>query len=67
MLPAGCGYPRLIQPEQSESSHLAVAAVDGCNAQGAVVGKFCMDIAVKKVGRRALRLCVVVDTKVYCD
>eukprot|EP00750_Incisomonas_marina_P022090 INCI4845.3.p1 GENE.INCI4845.3~~INCI4845.3.p1 ORF type:complete len:504 (+),score=83.43 INCI4845.3:140-1651(+) len=61
----GCGYPRLIQPEQSESSHLAVAAVDGCNAQGAVVGKFCMDIAVKKAKQFGVGIVVARNSNHY--
>ena len=37
------------QEGQVGTSGMAVATVDGCNAQGAVVGHFCMNLAVEKV------------------
>jgi hypothetical protein len=43
----------------------AVAAVDGCNAQGAVVGKFCMDLAVQKAKRHGVGIVVARNSNHY--
>jgi hypothetical protein len=70
---AGHANPRvagLIDGDSSEAAAAlrdatAVAAVDGCNAQGAVVGKFCMDLAVQKAKRHGVGIVVARNSNHY--